>query len=72
MMEVMNQVALELGAERRREVLSESMRAARVNESRVRQVAGAALVAAGSWVAGERRPSPVTAGATMQPSGDCL
>ena len=68
MMELMSMVALEVGAERRREVAIASMRAARGGERRVRQAIGTALVAVGQRIAADRpQASP-----RMQPSGDCL
>ena len=72
MLELMNGVALELGAERRREVALESMRAARAFENRLRQAAGAALMAVGEQLAGQPVDGDRPAAArSLQTSGDC-
>jgi len=51
MMELMNDEAISVGAERRREVLANTMKSAR--GSSVRRAAGAALMAIGRRVAGD-------------------
>jgi hypothetical protein len=68
MMELMSQVALEAGAERRREVAQETMRAARAADGGFRHVAGVAVIGIGRRIAGEM---PATS-RRMQASGDCL
>jgi hypothetical protein len=68
MMELMSYQALETGAQRRREVVLDAMRAARASNTRLRQIAGMVLVGIGQMIAGER---PV-ASARLRTSSDCL
>jgi hypothetical protein len=62
MMELMSQQALEIGAQRRRELVIEQMRAAKRSDG-VRHAAGIALIAVGRLIAGEMPAS----GRQMQP-----
>ena len=68
MMELMSYQALETGAQRRREVVLETMRAARASNTRLRQAAGTVLVGIGQMIAGERS----VVSARLRTSNDCL
>ena len=75
MLELMSQEALRVGAERRREVALDTMRASRQSDG-LRRAAGVAIVALGERLAsaGEARPQlAVVAGttATATATGDC-
>jgi hypothetical protein len=61
MLELTSDVAISVGAERRREVLSNSMRAAHGSGAGLRHAAGAALVAIGQRVAGDMAATAVVA-----------
>ena len=68
MFEMMNQQALGVGAERRREVALETMREARQSEGTARQAMGIALVSVGRRLEGEM-PAPR---AVAKAEGDCV
>jgi hypothetical protein len=68
MMEFMSQLALEVGAERRREVALDTMRQPKTSNPRLRRAAGAAVIAVGRRISGE---FPATS-PKLQASGDCL
>ena len=73
MMELMNMEALRVGAERRREVLEQTMRDAKASEG-LRHAAGLALVAFGQRISGdEPEPQPQSQWTpAMKPAGDCI
>lgn len=66
MFEMMNQQALSIGADRRRELAVETMRDARLANGGTRQALGLALVSFGQRVSGE-----MPASAHSQVEGDC-
>lgn len=72
MFELMSLQALDVGAQRRREVVLSSMRAARATDGSVRHAVGTALVSFGEWVYGDRnsteRPAVKPAARRMQTS----
>ena len=71
MMELMSTEALRVGADRRREVLEQTMREAKASDG-VRHTAGVALVAVGRRISGEvPEPQPQWSPA-MKPVGDCI
>ena len=66
MFEMMNQQALSVGADRRRELALETMRDSRQGSGGTRQAVGLALVSFGQRVSGE-----MPAGNSPQVEGDC-
>jgi hypothetical protein len=66
MLEMMNQQALSVGANRREELAIETMRDARRADGAARHAAGRVLVSIGDRVAGE-----MPARRAAQPEGDC-
>jgi hypothetical protein len=76
MLELMSMEALRVGAERRREVLAETMRDVHASAG-LRHAAGLVLVAVGERITGERlaaEPAPASAEwrPVMKPVSDCL
>lgn len=68
MIEFMSQLALDVGADRRREGALDTMRQAKTSNGGLRKAAGAAVIAVGRRISGEiPAPSP-----KLQTSGDCL
>ena len=68
MFEMMNQQALSIGAERRREVALETMREVRASSGAAQHAVGIALISVGRRLEGEM-PAPR---ATVQPDRDCV
>jgi hypothetical protein len=64
----MSQQALDVGAQRRREVVLGSMRAARAEDGSMRHAIGAALMSFGGWIYGERAAVSKPAARRMQTS----
>jgi hypothetical protein len=70
MMELMNDISLELNEERRREVVSDTMRVARAANRLLRESAAVALVTTGQWLSGDTSDDRMQS--RMRVGSDCV